>query len=128
MNLMKKEKNGIKICWNTPSAVCKPINSEYSPSPIKLNAFTRALYVELKCSPSTVHMASLPQYTSCHVDGCVDVCVCATTPTLKTRVPDQSVTQIIKCAREEEVQCHSIKSKNEQDQENKEEQTKILYK
>lgn len=49
---------------NLPSAVCSPINSEYSPSPALLNAFTRALYMELKCKPSTVQIVSLPQYTS----------------------------------------------------------------
>lgn len=48
-----------------PSAVCNPISSEYSPSPVLLNALTRALYIELKCSPSTVHIVSFPQYTSC---------------------------------------------------------------
>lgn len=48
-----------------PSAVWRPISSEYSPSPVLLNAFTRALYIELKCNPSTVHIVSFPQYTSC---------------------------------------------------------------
>ncbi|KAE9545122.1 hypothetical protein AGLY_000665 [Aphis glycines] len=45
--------------------VCNPITSLYSPSPALLNAFTRALYVQLKCNPSTVQMVSVPQYTSC---------------------------------------------------------------
>lgn len=47
--------------YHLPSAVCKPISSLYSPSPVLLNAFTRALYIELKCRPSTVQMVSFPQ-------------------------------------------------------------------
>lgn len=49
-----------------PSAVCKQIIAEYSPSQKLLNALTRALYIELKCKPSTVQMVSFPQYTSCN--------------------------------------------------------------
>lgn len=49
---------------DSPSAVWRPINSEYSPSPALLNALTLALYRELKCNPSTVQIVSRPQYTS----------------------------------------------------------------
>lgn len=60
---------GKKTIWknesHSPSAVCRPTSSEYSPSPVLLKAFTRALYIELKCSPSTVQIVSFPQYTSC---------------------------------------------------------------
>lgn len=49
---------------HSPSAVWRPINSEYSPSPALLNALTLALYRELKCNPSTVQIVSRPQYTS----------------------------------------------------------------
>lgn len=50
-----------------PSAVCNPINSLYSPSPELLKAFTLALYIQWKCNPSTVHIVSTPQYTSCNI-------------------------------------------------------------
>lgn len=56
--------NSRKKKGDSPSAVWRPINSEYSPSPALLNALTLALYKELKCNPSTVQIVSRPQYTS----------------------------------------------------------------